>query len=41
MTNAVIAIVVILLMIVGCYLISGISIVVGTIFERKKPVEKK
>ena len=41
MTNIIIAVGLVLLMISGCYLLSGSSLVAGTIFERKSSVKKK
>jgi len=41
MTNIILVVVVMLVMVSVCYLLSGTSIVAGTIFERKKPVEKR
>jgi hypothetical protein len=35
------AVVVILLMLAGCYILSGSAIIEGSIFERKTPVKKK
>jgi hypothetical protein len=41
MGTLIIAVVVILLMLSGCYLLSGSAIVAGSIFERKTPVKKR
>jgi hypothetical protein len=41
MANIIIVVVLISIMVGVCYFVSGISNIAGTIFERKRPVEKK
>ena len=41
MEKVIIAAVLVVVMIAGCYLFSGLSLIEGTIFERKTPVSKK
>jgi len=41
MGTIIIAVVVVVGMLVGCYLLSGSAIIEGSIFERKTPVNKK